>query len=80
MPYSHSSKLKTVFLSLKVCLSAPDHRLHGAHQLLRTALAHVDGRRRRLVQMRLHLAAVVVDMTTLAVAHGPVAVATAASR
>lgn len=58
----------------------PDHRLHGAHQLLGAALAHVDGWRRRLVQMRIHLAAVVVDMTTLTVAHGPVAVVTAASR
>lgn len=65
--------------------SAPYHSLHGAHQLLGSTLAGVDGRRRGLVQMGLrrspHLAAVVVDMATLAVADWPVAMtSTAAGR
>lgn len=63
----------------------PYDSLHCAHKLLSSALPCVDGRGRRLVQMGLrrspHLAAVVVDMATLAVADRPVAMApTAAGR
>ena len=66
-------------------VNAPYNSFHCAHQLLRSALPGVDGRGRGLVQMGLcrspHLAAVVVDMATLAVADRPVAMApTAASR
>lgn len=61
----------------------PNDSFHRAHQLLRSALPRVDGRGRGLVQMGLrrspHLAAVVVDMATLAVADGPVAMALAAA-
>lgn len=61
----------------------PNNRFHGAHKLLRSTLPGVDGRRRGLVQMGLrrspHLAAVVVDMATLAVADRPVAMALAAA-
>lgn len=64
--------------------TAPYDRLHGADQLLGAAFPGVDRRGRGLVQMGLgrspHLAAVVVDMATLAVADRPVAMApTAAS-
>lgn len=70
-----------------VCVNTvkiPYNSFHGAHKLLRSALPGVDGRGRGLVQMGLrrspHLAAMVVDMATLAVADRPVAMApTAAS-
>jgi len=66
-------------------VDGPYHSFHSAHQLLGAALPGVDGRGRGLVQMGLrrspHLAAVMVDMATLAVADRPVAVApTAAGR
>lgn len=62
----------------------PDDSFHSADELLGPALAGVDGGRRGLVQVclggRAHLAAVVVGVAPLAVAHGPVAVAAAAAR
>lgn len=61
----------------------PNDSFHHADQLLRPTLPRVDGRGRGLVQMGLrrspHLTAVVVDMATLAVADGPVAMALAAA-
>lgn len=65
-------------------VNAPYNSFYSAHELLRATLPGVDGRRRGLVQMGLrrspHLAAVVVDMATLAVANRTVAMTpTAAS-
>lgn len=64
-------------------VDSPNDSFHSTHQLLGSAFPGVDGRRGGLVEMRLggrgggggcgaHLIAVVVGVTSFAVAHRPV--------
>lgn len=66
---------------LKNCL-LPNHGLHGADQLLGTALPRVDGWRGGLVQVGLrggpHFVTVMIGVASFAIPHRPVSVATAA--